>query len=1165
MAQNKDLKENKEEILSKEVKKNLVVEAEEAILAYWKEKGIFEKTLKKDSPRGDFVFYEGPPTANGRPGIHHLESRAFKDLFPRYKTMQGYRVLRKAGWDTHGLPVELEVEKQIGVTSKKEIEAYGIARFNEECKKSVWKYVDEWERFTERIGYWVDLKHPYITYTPDYIESIWNIFSQIESKKLLYKDYKVVPWCPRCGTALSSHELAQGYADVKDLSVYVLFKDVNSEEYFSAWTTTPWTLPGNCALAVGGKIEYVLVRVEDKNIWMANDRAKILYPGAEVVKTALGSELVGREYESLYPFLKNLVPQDQKENIEKAWKIYPASFVSTEDGTGIVHTAVMYGQDDFELGTQIGLPKFHLVDETGLFIENTGIFSRRFVKDEEVAVDVIKDLAHRGLLLKKEKYEHSYPFCWRCKTPLIYYARDSWYIRMSSLRDELMRENQTIHWEPEHTRDGRFGEWLKEVKDWAISRERYWGTPLPIWESEDKQERVVIGSVDDLRARVGSRNKFFLMRHGGAIHNVKNVLSSDPEYPHTLTEEGKGEVKKAAENLKSEKIDAIYVSDFVRTKETAEIVASILGIPNDQIFYDARLREMSFGDLNGKSTEETWKFFSSDEERFEKAYPHGESFSDVRQRVGEFLHEINKKHEKETILVISHEVPLWLLESSGLGLTKAQALRLRGGSKEFVRTAGVRRFNFVELPHSSSYELDLHRPHIDTITFPDSQGKPMKRVLEVMDVWFDSGAMPYAQHHYPFENKEWFDEFGYPADFICEAIDQTRGWFYTLHAIGTLLGKGKAFKNVICLGHILDKDGQKMSKSRGNTLNPWEKIDQYGADVLRFWMYSVNQPGESKNFDERTVDDVVKKVFNLLLNVVSFYEMYKTGSPLKEKPQSTHPLDRWITISLEKLELQVTNSLDEYRPLEGARVIRDFIADLSQWYVRRSRDRFKGDDEEDKKMAIETLSFVLLRVSKVLAPFTPFLSEYIYQKIGGNTFYDSVHLESWSGGRVLSDDESKELDRMQTLRSLVTLSLEARATLGIKIRQPLRGVTLRNEELKDYPDLVQVLLQEINVKDAFFDSNQDVEIVLDGKIDENLRREGDSRELIRAIQESRKQNSLVPGDVIDVSVETTSDGEETITLFSEEIKKVCNIRNIKISINSSSAEEVSFGVSISRA
>jgi isoleucyl-tRNA synthetase len=949
------------------VQKSPAALREEETLKFWQEKNIFQKSLEKDSPKGEFIFFEGPPTANGRPGIHHVEARAFKDIIPRYKTMQGFHVRRKGGWDTHGLPVELEVEKKIGSKSKKDIEKYGIAAFNELCKESVWTYVDEWQKFTERMAYWVDLKDPYVTYDPKYMESLWSIVKTVNDKGLLYKDYRVVPWCARCGTALSSHELAQGYADVKDLSVYVKFELVDEPGTFVvAWTTTPWTLPGNVALAVGSKIEYSRLKITKGEF---SGQTYIIAKGrvADVVKSSnilskegnfeeiaqvsyiTGNDLIGKKYKPLYPFLKDKAPTSEQAKMDKAYQIYDADFVTTDDGTGVVHTAVMYGQDDFVLGTKLGLPKYHLVDDTGHFTTDTGSFAGKFVKDEETAVDVIKDLAHRGLLFKKEKYEHSYPHCWRCKTPLIYYARDSWYIRMSELRDKLIAENEKINWEPAYIKQGRFGEWLKEVKDWAFSRERYWGTPLPVWKCEDCQKLHVIGSVDELSEKSGGK-----------------------------------------------------------------------------------------------------------------------------------------------------------------------------------------------LPKNNKGELDLHKPFIDEITLTCECGGVMKRVPEVIDVWFDSGAMPFAQDHYPFKNKDWVDGPGFPADYISEAIDQTRGWFYTLHAVGILMGKGAAYKNVISLGHLLDKNGKKMSKSLGNVVNPWDMMDKYGVDVLRFWMYSINQPGDSKNFDEKTVDEIVKKVPNLLLNVLSFYQMY-AQEDVAASNTSKNVLDQWILALLAELSNNATKGLDTFNVLEPARAIREFIAELSQWYLRRSRDRFKSDDVEDKKNALATTRYVLQELSKLLAPFMPFLAEEIYQKVKGSDGKESVHLENWV---EVKEVNQKVLEDMAEARKVVTLALEARAKANQKIRQPLQKLSIKSELLKGNTELLDVIRDEVNVKEVISDTSIENEVDLDTTITPELKLEGQARELLRALQDMRKKMGLNPQDQIALTLDTNDAGKEVFESFKNEIAKTAQITDV---------------------
>jgi isoleucyl-tRNA synthetase len=1140
--------------------KSPIAKREEEILAFWKEKNIFQKTLEKPSPNGEFVFYEGPPTANGKPGIHHLEARAFKDAIPRYKTMRGFHVERKAGWDTHGLPVELEVEKKLGLKSKKEIEIYGVDKFNDECKKSVWKYQDEWQEFSERMAFWLDFKHPYITYTPDYIESVWNIVKTIHEKGLLYKDYKVVPWCPRCGTALSSHELAQGYETVKDLSVTVKFRITNDEKrktneqgaFLLAWTTTPWTLPGNVALAVGSDIDYVEVinnqqSTTDKLI-LAKNRLSILGEGYKVVREIKGKDLVGIEYEPLYPFLKDNIYGKEKDKLSNAFKVYEAGFVTTEDGTGIVHTAVMYGQDDFELGTKVGLPKHHLVGADGKFLPDTGEFSGRFVKDEDVAVDIIKNLAQRGLLLKKEKYEHSYPFCWRCGTPLIYYARDSWYIAMSALRDKLLEENDKINWEPSYIKDGRFGEWLRDVKDWAISRERYWGTPLPLWVSEDGKEVEVVGSIEELKGKIKSRNSYITMRHAQADHNVRETLSSDPNNPDHLTTVGKEEIKKQIQTLKNKNIDLIFASDLVRTKETAEIIKDELGLSSDQVIYDKRLRENNFGDLNNHPRADTWNTFSSNEERFTKSYPNGESFLQVKERLGQFIYEVDEKYEGKNILIISHEVPLWLLYSISESWTIGQSISLRKDDNEFMKNAEMREMKFVSLPHDKEFNLDLHKPHLDDIEFLSKGGKRMQRVKEVMDVWFDSGAMPFAQYHFPFDfaQDKPFEgkKLPYPADYICEAIDQTRGWFYTLHAIGVLTGMGYSFKNVICLGHILDKNGQKMSKSKGNAIDPSEMINKYGVDALRYWMYTINQPGESKNFDERTVEEVIKKVFNLILNVVKFYELYATSGRVIKRPTSDNALDRWALSLLDVLIRDTTKYLDDYKLLEAARGIRDFIGELSQWYVRRSRDRFKGGDEKDKQNAIETLGFILVELSKMMSPFMPFLSEDIYQRVTSGKLRESVHLENWPEESTAKVGDVLILDQMVVARNIVGLALEARAKAGIKIRQPLGLLTAKSDGGKMTEDILQVIMDEVNVKKISFDESISSEVILDTTLTPELKEEGDARELIRAIQELRKEKNLSPGEPLDINIALTPQGRVVFEKHEEDIKKTCNLKQI---------------------
>jgi isoleucyl-tRNA synthetase len=1153
--------------IEENAKKSETVAREERVLKFWEENKIFEKSLEQTEGKKEFIFYEGPPTANGKPGIHHLEARAFKDAIPRYKTMQGFHVRRKGGWDTHGLPVELQVEKKLGLNSKKAIEEYGISKFNQECKESVWEYVDLWQKFTNRIGYWLDNDNAYVTYHNPYIESVWNILKNVHEQKLLYKDYKVVPWCPRCGTALSSHELAQGYETVKDLSVYVKFKvkrtangETPEDTYILAWTTTPWTLPGNLALAVGKDIKYIKVREGNEFLILAEARHSLLSGEHVIVEELKGSDLVGWEYEPLYPYLKDEMAVEEKPKLVKAFKIYDADFVTTEDGTGVVHTAVMYGQDDFVLGNKIGLPKHHMVGSDGKFLPGTGIFSGRNVKDEEVAVDVIKDLAGRGLLFKKEKYEHSYPHCWRCHTPLIYYARDSWYIKMSDpkIKGDMIKENQSIDWEPAHIREGRFGEWLREIKDWAISRERYWGTPLPVWQCEKCKKVEVIGSIKELQDKtVKSGNTYFIMRHGETESNTKNLVNTVMNSGSMLTEGGKEKIKESANKLKGEKIDLIISSPFNRTRETSKIVAGVLGLDVNNIVIDERLGEMQIPSYEGKSWIEYHKDFPKTVENFDKANPGDESYKDIRKRVAAALFDIEKKYQNKKILIVTHGGPAWLMLTAARMLDKEKTLELIRDSKDFhyLQNAEVQKLQFTPFPHDEESELDLHRPYIDEIELTCSCGGNLVRTKEVIDVWFDSGAMPFAQDHYPFENKEWIDGGlfskgkGYPADYISEAIDQTRGWFYTLHAIGVLMGRGKAYKNVICLGHILDANGKKMSKSIGNIVDPWTMIEKHGVDTLRLWMYSVNQPGESKNFDEKTVQLLNQQVFGLLYNVLAFYELYRDKNLESDgEVKSSNILDQWILARLSEVIKESTEKLNDYKLLEPVRAVKDFINDLSTWYLRRSRDRIKEADTNDSKEAKQTLYYVLRNISKLLAPFAPFAAEDIWLKLKNEKDKESVHLVSWPTAQNINKEI---LTSMEIVRELANTGNRLRKANNIPLRQPLATFFVPASLNEGQIELIK---EELNVKNV---EQKEGEAHFDQLITPELKQEGDYRELVRALQDLRKKMSLTPNEVIDLSLETNMEGKELIQKFENDLKKVVLVSSVNFGGND--GEEVKAG------
>lgn len=1097
-------------------------ELEEKVLKLWRDRSIFEQTIKNREGKNPFRFYEGPPTANGRPGIHHILARAFKDAIPRYKTMRGFYVERKGGWDTHGLPVELEVEKKLGLKSKRDIEKFGIAEFNKKCRESVWEYKSEWERFTERIGFWLDLKNPYITYENSYIESLWWIISEINKKKLLYKGHKVVPWCPRCGTALSSHELAQGYDTVEDNSVYVKFKlkkgqrigkdfVADGKTYVLSWTTTPWTLPGNVALAIGEKIEYLVVEQESERFIVASERAAALgFSGDKILKS---KDLVGLEYEPLFNV--------KKLKSKKSYRVYPADFVTTTDGTGIVHTAVMYGEDDYALGAKVGLPKHHTVDEQGKFTADVPALSGLFVRSKEAEEKILAYLASRNLQLKSELYRHEYPFCWRCKTPLIYYARESWFVAMSRLRDRLVEANKNINWVPGHIKEGRFGEWLRDVKDWNFSRERYWGTPLPIWTDDSGKEKLFVKSIAEFDKYAPKSNAFYLIRHGEASHNVKGLLNSERgKSGPRLTERGVAAIEKAAKSLKAKKIKVIYSSPVFRTEQTARIIAKVV---KAKVVIDDRLAETNFGAYSGKPISSYLTEFAKPEERFTKKIERAETMSDVRLRVAAFLKEIEKKHDGENILVVGHGDSLWALEMVINGLSDRAAIAIPD-----LDYAEVRKIESRNIPRNEFGELDLHRPYIDEIVLKSPKSKkPLRRVKELADVWFDSGAMPFAEWHYPFENKGKIEKGEhFPADYISEAIDQTRGWFYTLLAVSTLLGKGAPYENVICLGHILDKSGQKMSKSRGNVVDPWAMAEKYGVDALRWHFYTMNDPGEYKRFDEADVAKVSRRLFAIVYNSFVFYETTRHAET--EPPKKS--LDDWMKSRTAMLVKKVTSAFESYAPIDAGREIEAFVDDLSRWYIRRSRRNFSA----------AVLRETLLALAKVMAPLAPFFSDALYQSLEGGKI--SVHLEDWP----VSEQASEELlEKMAAVRNVASIALAEREKAGVKVRQPLRQLRVKSDKLKGESELLDILKDEVNVREVVFDAKLKNDIELDLTITPELHDEGVFRDMVRLIQGLRRDAGLKRADEIIFTVTGSIQLVHIAEKNFRELRKIANVREIE--------------------
>ncbi len=1128
-------------------------EIEEKVLQFWKENRIFDKSLKLRANAKPFRFFEGPPTANGRPGIHHVLGRAFKDVIPRFKTMQGYLVNRKAGWDTQGLPVEIEVEKELGLKNKQEIEKFGIAEFNEKAKSSVWKYQEEWEKLTDRIGFWLDMKNPYVTYKPDYIESLWWVMRQISDRGLLSESFKIVPYCSRCQTPLSQAELGQpgAYKKTKDPSVFVKFrirnKKLKTPEYLLIWTTTPWTLPSNVAVAVNPSLTYTKYRIGKDLVWSFNPPP---VDGAEVVEKISGQKMIGWEYEPLFkvkgPWLKN----------RKFFRTYGADFVSTEDGTGMVHIAPAFGEDDMQL---IKKYQKELVGQIPITIDNRGIVQKglpgagRFAKQADK--DIIAHLADKKILLKSGEIEHDYPFCWRCGTPILYFSRFSWFIEMSGLRDRLLKNNEAINWVPDHIKEGRFGEWLREIKDWAISRDRYWGTPLPIWRCEDCEKTKVVGSLKDLDDNRFSENNFYFLRHGESEHNIRNLVASGPErgnHVSKLTKKGMAQADEAGKSIKKmfgkKKLDLIIASPYHRTRQTAKAVAKHT---KSKLIFDKRLVELNTGIFNWKTISEYHGFFGNQLERFTKSPAGGENLDDVKKRMFSALLEINSEYSGKNILIVSHGDPLWLLEGAMKGMSNEEILKL-----DYIETDGKpRKVELHNWPYNMNCELDLHRPYVDDLHLKCSkcEGK-MTRVKEVADVWFDSGAMPFAQFHYPFsadpkdplDIKSMEKAIDFPADYISEGIDQTRGWFYTLLAVATALGLGNPYKNVITLGLVLDKNGQKMSKSKGNVVSPWDMIQKYGSDVVRWYFYTINPPSESKKFDELDLGKMLRKFIMIIYNSYVFLETY--GQKVKNsdlETESKNVLDRWILARLNQTMEQATEGLEKYDVGSAGKSLESFADDLSRWYIRRSRSRLqRPEDMGDYASASSTLRLCLSELSRLMAPFTPFFADALYLSISAEK--ESVHLEDWPEADKKAVDFSL-LEKMEEVRRLSSLALAIRAEKGVKVRQPLRSLEIKSKTL-DVRDeeLLAILRDEVNVKEIRWNHGLQEELAFDLVITPELKEEGFLREVVRMVQGLRHDAGYVPSDTIELMIDGPKELENALNTHMARLKKDVGAKAVEL-------------------
>ena len=1178
-------------------KKSPTALREEEILAFWQAQDIFKKSLNKpaqpgDTTTGNFVTYDGPPFATGLPHYGHILPGTMKDVIPRYQTMRGKRVLRRWGWDCHGLPVENLIEKELGLQSKKDIETFGVKEFNAAAKASVFRYRDEWKKTIPRLGRWVDMDNDYRTMDTSYTESVWWSFKTLFDKNLVYKSFKSMQICPRCETTLSNFEVNLGYKDITDISAYVKFELADEKDvFFVAWTTTPWTLPGNVALAVNPDVTYVRVRTfsgeKEEYIIVAKDCLSALSEYFkdhlsnetedgkwEVVQEYRGSDLVGKKYLPVFLEMKTWLDstqlqKDQVKNKENGWQVYAADFVTTGAGTGIVHIAPMYGEDDFQLAQKYDLPLWH-------HVEMNGVFKKEFVpeqfwnlhakpKDVEkdshqsTDIEVIKYLAKNGALFAKKKIVHSYPHCWRCETPLLNYATSSWFVRVTDIKEKMFALNEQVAWVPKEVGANRFGNWIEGARDWAVSRLRYWGAPLPVWEGKDG-EAFVAGSIDDIKKRIKrSGNRYFAMRHGETEGNVKKIWSTDSHMPDPLTQNGREKVQQSAHtfvaSLKGQKVDFIVASPYPRTQETAQLVADILGIPREHILTNPCIGEWDVGqEYNGKDLESFFAIRNASADRYNFKTDSGESYADVIKRTGECLYDLEKTYQNKNILIVSHGGPVRALSFIAQGFLRDRATQYMAGFHNFDN-AEIRELDFAPLPHNDDFEVDLHRPFIDDVEVLSQDGSTvLKRVPEVFDSWYDSGSMPFAQNHYPFENKELFEQENsplFPADFIAEGLDQTRGWFYTLLALGTGLFDTSPYKNVIVNGLVLAEDGRKMSKSLKNYPDPFLLIDTYGADSVRYYLMSSSAvEGEDLNFSEKSVDELHKKVILRLQNVVSFYEMYANEMTTSiydaQGKGQRNVLDKWIWARLAELRNSITAALDEYKIDKAARPILDFVDDLSTWYIRRSRERFKSDDQNEKNIALVATGGILYEFSKLIAPFMPFIAEDVYQKvkkIAGVNAKESVHLDAWPTYPEEGEGQNgfftnpELLEDMKKVRQTVTVVLEARQKAGIKVRQPLAALVIK-ENLS--ADLRTILAEEVNVKEVVTDESLEALFELDTTITPDLREEGIARDLIRSIQEMRKEKNLMPKDVVTLSIQTDAAGQAIVEKWKEQIMKTTN-------------------------
>lgn len=1129
--------------------KTKLVEIEERVLAFWNKEKIFEKSLARKGK--EFVFYDGPPFATGSPHFGHLLPSTIKDIVPRYKTMRGFHVTRRWGWDCHGLPVENLIEKELGLRSKKDIVDYGIGKFNAAAKAAVLRYADEWRKVIPRIGRWVDMENDYRTMDASYTESVWWVFKTLYDKGLVYEGFKTMQICPRCETSLSNFEVNQGYKDITDISVYVRLALKGEEKaYMLAWTTTPWTLPGNVALAIGADMDYARVAFDGATYILARDRVADVFAGKEhsITSVFTGKDLVGKSYVPLFGQYDTIATK----NVANGWKVYAADFVTTEDGTGIVHIAPAFGDDDLKLGQKESLPFIQHVGMDGRFKPEVVEFAGHEVKPKDdhqkADVEVIKWLAHSGHLFDKKKVIHSYPHCWRCETPLLNYATSSWFVRVTQFKDKLVSANAKVSWVPEEIGAGRFGKWLDGARDWAISRSRFWGAPIPIWRGVDSGKLYPVGNISDLAKLIKrSGNSYTLLRHGDSEANARGISNSDITKHYSLTANGIAEMEAKARELSKKGVDIIVSSDFTRTKESARILSAACGIAERDIVYDVRLREYNVGpEREGRLWSETDAHVRS-----QGFYPGMESPAHLKKRVFDALYDIDGRYSGKRIVILAHGSPLNTL-IHGIDAMPAPDKILHDERRYFQKTAESHPLDFVRLPRNEDNDLDIHRPFIDRVECIAPDGESIVRVPEVFDCWFESGSMPYGESCYGGKASALFDPkgglfkkpLGFPADFIAEGLDQTRGWFYSMLVLGVGLFGKSPYKNVVVNGLILAEDGQKMAKSKNNYPPLMLTVEKYGADSLRYFLASSPAvKAEDVRFSEKGVDEVSKKLLQRLDNVLSFYEMYapKEGKEAKTAVQpSKNVLDQWILSRLYQTRDEITSALDRYQIDRAARPLLSFVDDLSTWYLRRSRDRFKSDDRAESGEALSTTRAVLCELSKVMAPFTPFYAEYLFGRVKGSSDAESVHLALWPG--AVAPDPLVLLG-MEETRRLVTLALQERSKANIKVRQPLSKVTIRSKTIG--AEFVDLIKDEVNVKSVVIDSSQDAETLLDTAITDDLRKEGVVRDLIRAIQEARKTEGLSVGDAVLLLLHSDEKGKELVAAFLDDIKKVTLVTGVR--------------------